>query len=155
MVSKKLEGQHTRVRTQEAAAAAAVSWMMFSCMQRFITLCWHSKLSAITIDIRGVVVGPVAVVVVVASAVCVCCWCCHSDFSRGFSSKNSSKKETWRQIFIMLSRAISHLRQKPIFLEITTFKIIASYWTNIPKNQIDLFALKRINFSCAMARLRG
>ena len=59
------------VRTQEAAAAAAVSWMMFSRMQRVRTLCWRSTLSAIAIVIRGVVVGPVVVVVVAAVVVVV------------------------------------------------------------------------------------
>ena len=53
------------MRTQEAAATTAVSWMMFLCMQHVRTLCWRSTLSTIAKFIRGVVVGTAVVVVVV------------------------------------------------------------------------------------------
>ena len=71
MVSNYLVGQHMRVRTQEAAAAAAVTWMMFSRMRRVRTLYWRSTLNAIAVVIRGVVVGPVVVFVVVVVVVVV------------------------------------------------------------------------------------
>ena len=71
MVSNYLVGQHMSVRTQEATATTAVSWMMFSSMQRVRTLSWPSTLSAIAVVIRGVFVGPVVVVVVIAVAVVV------------------------------------------------------------------------------------
>ena len=82
------------VKTQEAAAAAGVSWMMFSRMQRVRTLCWRSTLSAIAIVIRGVVVGAVIVIIAAAGIIVVVVGVVVVIFSHGFSSKNSSEKET-------------------------------------------------------------
>ena len=59
------------MRTQQAAATTAVSWMMFSCMHYVRTISWRSTLSAIVVVIRGVVVGPVVVVVAVAAVVVI------------------------------------------------------------------------------------
>ena len=81
------------VRTQEATATTAISWMMFSCMQRMRNLSWRSTLRAIAVVIRGVVVGPVVVVVIVAAIVVVGGGGVVVIFSHGFSSKTHLKKK--------------------------------------------------------------